>query len=373
MRYVELAARALGLVIVFTVPAAAATYDFENLAAGHRLAAGDFGPDIDISVSPSPGVLGAGSATVFDPSCPQGCTGEDQDLITPGDGPGNNVAQGRVLAVGTDADDAGNGGHGSDGHDSDHDSDGSSYRITRRSAQSIELRFLRPYKVYSLRIIDIEPGEAGSRIEIDLVSGKSQTFAFEPLGNNSAQTLTVGDPQPALALRIIIEGGGAIDDITLGPACGDGKVDVGTETCDPPGQGSCGYDCMWISPCADDSGGPINGGASCSDGDGLCTLKDTCVKGVCVGQPLCTPGCQRCDAGLCLPLCGNPHQSELDAITVADALFNLNASVGNKKCAPCICDVNNDGKITATDTLITLRAVVLLPAVFDCSSIATVP
>ncbi len=386
MRYVEASAGALAIVVLLSMPAAAEVYSFEDLTEGHVLVSADFGSEIMLSVTTN-GSSAAGSAVVFDSSCRRGCSGDDLDLLTPGTGAGNNNPQGHILVIRGDGDSPGGdgdnpGGDGSrhDDHDSDSDSDGQRGHHRARSllqlgsirGGTVELVFARPHKVYSLRILNVGPAAAGSHLEIDRVDGQVQVLAFAQLGVNSAQTIAIADPQPATALRIILAGAAGLDDIDLEPACGDGLVDSG-EVCDPPDERLCGHDCLPVSLCVDASNAAINDNASCSDGDSMCTFRDTCAAGMCIGEPLCRPGCERCDAGSCTSLCGNPHDPQVDAITISDALFSLRASVGLESCALCVCDVNNDSRIAPSDTLITLRSIVLLPTVFDCSPLATTP
>ena len=55
--------------------------------------------------------------------------------------------------------------------------------------------------------------------------------------------------------------------------------------------------------------------------------------------------------------CGQPISAGVSPVAT-DALFLLGAAVGTQNCEPCVCDVNNDGAITATDALIDLSAAV---------------
>ncbi len=52
--------------------------------------------------------------------------------------------------------------------------------------------------------------------------------------------------------------------------------------------------------------------------------------------------------------------------TASDALFILRTAVGFESCPLCVCDVNNDGKITATDALAALKAAVGQPVSLTC-------
>ena len=129
-----------------------------------------------------------------------------------------------------------------------------------------------------------------------------------------------------------------------------------------------------VGACSEESGDceviTINEGAVCVAGDSACTLDSICVAGECLDVPLCDPVCERCDDGGCVSLCGNPVDNEVDEITVNDAMLSLQASVGIAECAPCICDVNDNGAVTATDTLAMMQLVVRLPVELTCPGAA---
>jgi hypothetical protein len=67
---------------------------------------------------------------------------------------------------------------------------------------------------------------------------------------------------------------------------------------------------------------------------------------------------------LITPACGDGDEDgESDA---SDALFTLQAAVGSRSCAACLCDVNSSAALTAADALIVLRAAVGTPSPFTC-------
>jgi len=106
----------------------------------------------------------------------------------------------------------------------------------------------------------------------------------------------------------------------------------------------------------------------CSAGD------DFCGTGVCdeesrscVVAPLCDEQCERCDPEGCVSLCGNPWGSESDTINTTDALFTLRAALDLEQCDACVCDVDGNGTVTCTDTLMMLRHIVGLGDIFVCS------
>ncbi len=63
--------------------------------------------------------------------------------------------------------------------------------------------------------------------------------------------------------------------------------------------------------------------------------------------------------------CGFP-QSDGDKPLASDALFVLQAGVKLRSCAVCICDMDGNGTVAASDALATLRASVGLPTDFLC-------
>ncbi len=139
--------------------------------------------------------------------------------------------------------------------------------------------------------------------------------------------------------------------------CIDGEFCNGEEYCDPAVGCSVGV------PEPDLQG--------CDDGDNLCTLRDVCLDGSCFGVPRCHRVCQRCapdgyGGARCEDLCANPHDPDLSPVNVTDSLFLLRASVGLEACAPCLCDVNDSGTTTATDSLKVLLEVVGLDGVLNC-------
>jgi hypothetical protein len=81
------------------------------------------------------------------------------------------------------------------------------------------------------------------------------------------------------------------------------------------------------------------------------TVKDAAVRGDLV------PGGGICGA----PITGASPPSARDALQV------LRAAVGeDAPCAPCECDVNASGILTATDSLYVLRAAVGVPSTLNC-------
>lgn len=64
------------------------------------------------------------------------------------------------------------------------------------------------------------------------------------------------------------------------------------------------------------------------------------------------------------PACGDPVADS--TITATDALFTLNAAVGLRACALCVCDVDGSTSVSASDALILLRFAVGQPYETSC-------
>ncbi|TFH20377.1 MAG: DUF4215 domain-containing protein, partial [Myxococcales bacterium] len=134
---------------------------------------------------------------------------------------------------------------------------------------TITLTFSQPYKLYAIRgVIDFEAGEDPSLVEIDTVGGPTLTFPFPLLGDNSASTIIILDPEPATEVRFIFDSSGGLDEIEIDLACGDGVVDDGEE-CDDAGANNdtvpdaCRTDCT-LPTCGD---GVTDTGEQCDDGN----------------------------------------------------------------------------------------------------------
>ena len=73
--------------------------DFAPFPAGHVLQSADFPPGTTLVVS-NDNPAHPDAALVFNSACtPATCTGDDDDLRTPGVGPGNTVPQGKVMII----------------------------------------------------------------------------------------------------------------------------------------------------------------------------------------------------------------------------------------------------------------------------------
>lgn len=171
------------------------------------------------------------------------------------------------------------------------------------------------------------------------------------------------------------------DECACDADCDDGLFCDGAETCDVfagcvagcPVDCSANDDFCAIGACDEAAQGcvaePQNEGLECGDGqEDACVLTSVCNSGECVAIPLCNEQCERCDPEGCVSLCGNPWGSDTDDINTTDALFSLRASVDLEECNPCICDVDGNGTVNCTDTLMMLRHIVGLGDVFACSA-----
>jgi hypothetical protein len=114
---------------------------------------------------------------------------------------------------------------------------------------------------------------------------------------------------------------------------------------------------------------PRNDGEPCSAYEGdSCVIAAACGDGECLATPLCNERCERCDPAGCASLCGNPFGTATDVVNTTDALFALRASVALEQCELCVCDVNGDGVVTASDVLLMLRKIVGLSQLFVCAN-----
>ena len=149
-----------------------------------------------------------------------------------------------------------------------------------------------------------------------------------------------------------------------------------TGTC-VPGQGSQ-FTCTNIQNRADNT--------PCYDGEPCNGDQDKCQLGVCVGSgqtSVCGDGSvegpEQCDDGddvfawgdycddLCMLVpCGKPTNSSGALPKASDALFALRAGVGQVDCDPLVCDVDDNGAVTASDALRILRKAVGLAETLDC-------
>lgn len=245
-------------------PAAAGAFmlDFERFEPGYVLEKDDLAPDLTLRVSNRNG-RHPDRAIVFDSACPGGCSGDDPDLRTPGRGTGNDTAQGRILVIASDLDDADRDGL----VDSPND---------EPAGGRVELEFARPHKLHSVRILDVEHALAENRVDIVGIDGSVRSIALAGLGDNSAQTVRIEDPEPAKAVRFVLITSAGIDDVSLTRACGDGELDAGEE-CDGPDGRLCSDHCVLLPSCANDNLPPEQ---ACDD-DASCLERTAGFECVC--------------------------------------------------------------------------------------------
>ncbi|MFN2378546.1 MAG: hypothetical protein ABR538_18600 [Candidatus Binatia bacterium] len=94
-------------------------------------------------------------------------------------------------------------------------------------------------------------------------------------------------------------------------------------------------------------------------GNGFLEAKETCDD----GDSQYSTG-EYCNSACLLVLCGDTDDS--GAVTILDAQYILNASVGNVLCDREICDITGNGPINSTDALRALIHAVGLPVAFQC-------
>ena len=166
-------------------------------------------------------------------------------------------------------------------------------------------------------------------------------------------------------------GGAAVD-------CDDDLACNGTESCQPGSGCVAGepFDCSELdSDCsvgncvedpADCIATPANEGEPCADARG-CAAEGECQDGTCVGDSVCDAECEACgESSACVSLCGHPVSDAEGPVLASDALFALQAAVQIIDCALCVCDVNDDGKVAATDSLTVLTRSVTPETVITC-------
>ena len=223
--------------------AEALVINFDTLPEGKIVASSDlpsgYGLTVHNDVSTHPQ-----KAIIFDSACPPGgvpqdCSGEDDDLKTPGVGIGNNTAQNKILIIAEDVVDV----SPADGLVDDPDDE--------RSGGYFYFTFAKPTKVRSVRFLDIDANESAS-IKLYLTDGSTRTISVPGLGNNSAQTIQIPAPIPnAKAMKVTLScSSGGIDDIVTA-VCGNNVLEPG-EQCDKYQDaacpGHCGCDCKCNGP-----------------------------------------------------------------------------------------------------------------------------
>ncbi len=99
-------------------------------------------------------------------------------------------------------------------------------------------------------------------------------------------------------------------------------------------------------------------------------LSTTCGNGFLEDKETCDDGDSEydkgefCNSACLLVICGDTDDS--GAVTILDAQYILNVSVGNLTCDKEICDLTGNGSFTSTDALRALMHAVGLPVVFNC-------
>jgi len=243
-------------------------------------------------------VVGMGIA--FDSANP---TGGDTDLATPGSGPGNTTALGNLMIGAEDTVDA-----DGDGlvDDPDDNASGAWFHFDFDAATCVN----------SLDFIDIEVSEGPADVFLYDVNGAQTAHYQVPgLGDNSVQTLTMGDCN-VHSMLIDIYGSGAIDnlDVCVGggvEVCdgidndGDGAIDEDFDN-DNDGWTTCAGDCDDNNPNAnpacpdicngidDDCDGSIDEDWD-NDNDGYTSCNGDCDDNNPNVNPSCPEACNGID------------------------------------------------------------------------------
>jgi hypothetical protein len=136
-------------------------------------------------------------AITFDSANP---TGDDDDLMTPGDGPGNEDPLYNLLIIAED--------------DEDHNEDGLVDNPDDNSAGGkLIFEFARPTEIRSIDLIDIE--EDDSRLKIFKENGDEIENEIPAEGDNSVQTYRWDNKPKVNKLKVILDGSGAVDNLTI--------------------------------------------------------------------------------------------------------------------------------------------------------------
>ena len=271
--------------------------------------------------------FGPNEAIVFDSACPEGCSGGDPDLQTPGAGPGNDVAQNHVLIIAEDIVDA----DPVDGAVDDPDDE--------QHGGSIRFFFDPPRRVASLRVIDVDTNEKSGFAQLALAEGGFEAEPLVPLGDNSGQTIVFSDAPLATSLRIFLPGSGAIDDIVID------EPPPSSSTTSLPGTSSTTVEASTTSVPA--SSTTVEGATTTTT---LSTTTTTFLTTTTIVS------------GICGDVTGDGR------VTATDASWVLNSAVNVLFACPAAeCDLDASGSVDASDALTMLRLAVGL----DVDSICT--
>ncbi len=333
-RVVRTASAACISVLLGLSQAEAVIIDFNALPAGHILTSADFLPGMTLSVSHNASPPDA--AIIFDSDCSPGtCSGGDDDLRTPGVGPGNTVPQYMIMILAEDVVDT----TPADGLVDDPDDSAAGGTLTLSFPDTC-------YKLIRVRaVIDFQPPEV-SQIEIDKLGGGTDVVPFPLLGDNSAASINIPNPPAASEIRYVWGGSGGLDDLEFTACCGDGIQDFGEE-CDD-GNTTNGDGCQGNCQNPECGDGILDAGEECDDGN--TTDGDGC-QGNCQ-NPECGDGIldagEECDDGNttdgdgCQGNCQNPECGDgiLDAGEECD---DGNTTDGDGCQATCVLPVCGDG------------------------------
>jgi hypothetical protein len=297
--------------------AEALVLDFEAFSEGAPF--GDRFLPADISMTVLNNGFGPNTAIVFDSACPDGCSGNDPDLQTPGAGAGNDVAQNHVLIIAENVKDT----RPADGAVDDPDDE--------QAGGSIRFFFDPPRRVASLRVIDVDSDEKGGFAQVALADGGFDAEPLAPLGDNSAQTVVFAGAPLATSLRIFLAGSGAIDDIVIDQP--------------PPSSTTSLPDASTTLP--DTSTTSVPGPSTTTETVTTTTTDETTTTTIV--------------AGVCGDVTGDGR------VTATDASAVLNGAVNARfACPTATCDLDASGTVDVSDALAALRLAVGLPVDSIC-------
>jgi len=226
LRYALIVAATVALSIPAR-PTAALVIDFDDIPAGTPVTDAELPAGFTIGVD-NLHARHPDAAIIYDTSCAAGqCSGDDDDLRTPGVGIGNDTAQENMLIIATDVRDM----DPIDGLVDDPDDE--------QAGGTIGLGFPEPAILRSLRIVDIDVNEPGGFLELFLTGGGTSVVPIPALGNNSAQTLEIPDAPLVDGLVISLYSSGAVDDIVIDEEEPSGGGDEPRRECPGPNREIC--------------------------------------------------------------------------------------------------------------------------------------
>ncbi len=205
--------------------------DFETDADGNALAKGTVidGEFAGFGISVTTNDPDDNPAMIFDTAMP---TGGDDDLQTPGYGPGNNTALGNVLIISEDGDSS----------DPDDNNNGGTLTFT----------FAEDTEIASVGLLDIDQNETATATVFDGDGDEITSVMVDGVGDNGVQRIAL-DAMGVRRLEIELSSTGAVTDLDIvcpGSVCEDVTVDlvpIGSTTI-PADGGRLRFDVTIVNP-----------------------------------------------------------------------------------------------------------------------------